>query len=202
MVRVWLALAPTSRFPKARLVGEMVKSGMPVPVRVEVSCCAPALTERVPVRAPRAVGVKTTLIWQLAPPASAPQLLETTEKSPLAGATLTMELKVELLVQVKVCAAEGKPMGCEPKSCVAGVSVGMPPSSVSSKRLNSRSFSCGVMGELTAHSLGKFSLPLLEPFSTWYSLKRTRPHWPDACPTGVSKTNCMVLPVEFSVSQD
>src|SRR5665213_1556418 len=114
-----------------------------------------------------------------------------------------MELKVELLVHVKVCAAEGKPMGWEPKSCVAGVSVGMPPSSVSSKRLNSRSFSCGVMGALTAHSLGKFSLPLLEPFSTWYSLKRTRPHWPETCPTGVSKTNCMVgLPVRLSVNQD
>src|ERR1700748_1588014 len=112
MVRVWLALAPTSRLPKDRLVGEMVKSGTPVPVRVEVSVCAPALTESVPVRAPRAVGLNTTVIWQLAPPGSEPQLVEVTLKSPLAGATFTMELKVELFVQVKVCGAESKPMGC------------------------------------------------------------------------------------------
>src|ERR1700742_1298366 len=111
MVKLWLAVAPTSRLPNARLAGEMVKSGTPVPVRVEVRVCAPALTESVPVRAPRAVGLKTTLIWQLAPPASEPQLLEVTLKSPLGGATFTRELNVELLVQVKVCGAESKPTG-------------------------------------------------------------------------------------------
>ena len=59
-----------------------------------------------PVRAPRAVGVKTTLMEQVAPEATEPQALEVTEKSPVAVALVTVTGKIELFVQVKVLAAE------------------------------------------------------------------------------------------------
>ena len=130
----------------------------------------------VPVRAPSAVGVKVTPIWQLAPPATEPQLLDTTLKSPVVSAADTWEAKLELLVQVKVSTGLAKPIASDPKSCVVGASVGWPPSSVNSKSMYSSSFSWGVMAVLPAHSTGKYSLGTLPPPSTWYSLKRTRPH--------------------------
>ncbi len=112
---------------------------------------------------------------------------------------------MELFFQVKLCGALLKPIGWVPKSLEVGVRVGSPPLLVRLKRLNSSSFSCGVIapGE---HSVGN-NLPGEEMIgsSTWYSLNNTRPHWFAVAPTGVSKVNCMTgLPLagSFKVSQD
>jgi hypothetical protein len=93
--------------PKLRDVGEIEKPGVPVPVSVAVSVLPDEATVSVPARAPSAVGVNTTVIWQLAPPATVPQLLEVTTKSPVATAADTCDAKLELFVQVNVCGALG-----------------------------------------------------------------------------------------------
>jgi hypothetical protein len=73
-----------------------------------MSVFPPETTVSVPVRAPNALGVKTTLIVQLAPPATEAQSLDRldrTLKSPVAVAEVTCEVKLELLVQVNVSGA-------------------------------------------------------------------------------------------------
>src|SRR6185312_10937968 len=171
-----------------------------MPVSAAVTVLGPEMTLSVPVREPSAVGLKLTTIWQLAPPATELQLLETTLKSLVAVTDLMDVAKLELLVQVKVTGAAVKPT-----SCVSGAREGCPPSSVSSKSINSSSFSCAFMPEPLVHSVGKVCAGLLVPASTWYSLYSTRPHWftgapPDAM--GVSKTNCITgFPLVSSVSQ-
>ena len=73
-------VVPTGRLPKARLAGERLTTGavlVPVPERLTVWGLPAALSEmlRVPLRVPVAVGVKVTLIVQLAPAATlVPQL--------------------------------------------------------------------------------------------------------------------------------
>ena len=85
---------------------------MPEPVSVETWMALPKPTVRVPVRLPIAVGVKATLIWQLPPAGTgALQPLEVTPKSPVATTVLTVEGKMEVLLQVKVFEAEAKPTG-------------------------------------------------------------------------------------------
>src|SRR5215469_10368847 len=97
--------------------------------------------------------------------------------------------KTELFVKVNVWGADVKFSASEPKFCVVGVNVGAPPSLVRLKRLYSRSFSCGFMG-VAGHSDGNGLLPgEVGGFSTWYSLKRIRPHWLVE-PTGALKVNC------------
>jgi hypothetical protein len=174
-VSVCVAIAPISRLPKLSDDAEIVNPGIPVPVSEAVRVLADETTVSVPVRAPSADGVNTTLIWQLAPPGTEAQLFEATLKSPLAEAKVICEAKLELLVQVKAMGAVVKPTGSDPKSCVVGASDGCPPSSVSSKSMYSSSFSCGVIDPVV-HSLGKDVLGELLPFSTWYSLNKTRPH--------------------------
>src|SRR5665213_1005462 len=154
-VRVCVADAPTSRLPKLSELPEKEYPGVPVPVSAAVSVLPEETTESVPVRAPSAVGVNVTPMVQLVPAATAPQLLETMLKSPVAVADFTELAKLELLVQVKVLTGLVKLTAWEPKSCVRGTSEGWPPSSVSSKSMYSRSFSWGVIGPPT-HSDGKF----------------------------------------------
>src|ERR1700761_7982101 len=82
-------------------------SATPVPVRFTgLRPFALLVTVSVPVRAPVAVGVKTTLIWQL--PLSAteePQLL-VCAKSPVAAMLVIAIGEVPVLVSVKVCAVD------------------------------------------------------------------------------------------------
>src|SRR6266852_1451084 len=82
-VTVWaVLLVPTSWLAKVRLAGERLTAGaeeaVPVPVRLTV-CGLPlasSLMVMLPVRVPVAVGVKVTLMLQLAPAATAlPQVL-------------------------------------------------------------------------------------------------------------------------------
>src|ERR1700735_4018997 len=62
-----------------------------------------------------------------------------------------------------------------------------------SKKLNSSSFSCGVIAP-ARHSAGKCVAGEVESFSTWYSVNNTRPHcWAEGAPTGVLKVNCMTV---------
>ena len=79
-VTVWAGLVvPTSWLANVRLAGDSPAAGAtPVPLRAAV-CGLPlasSVTDRVPLRVPVVVGVKFTLILQLAPlPKLAPQLL-------------------------------------------------------------------------------------------------------------------------------
>src|SRR5215472_8895095 len=112
---------------------------------------------------------------------------------------------MELFFQTKGCGVLVNPIASLPKSFEVGVRVGTPPLPVRLKRLNSRSFSCGVMAPLE-HSFGKVTLVVfaVPGSSTWYSLKRTRPHW-FCAPMGVLKVSCItgLLCVEsLRVSQD
>jgi hypothetical protein len=140
-VRIRDAVAPTSTLPKFIDVVEDAMGGVPVPVSVAVSVFALDLTVRVPVRAPRAVGLKATSIWHVPPAATEPQEFEVTAKSPLAELERSDTAKMELFFQTKLFTAEVKPTGTEPKSAEAGVIVGAPPSFVRLKRLYSSSFS-------------------------------------------------------------
>ena len=79
-VTLWAALVvPTTWLAKVRLAGDSPAAGaIPLPLRAAVCGLSLALsvTDRVPLRVPVAVGVKLTLILQLAPAARlAPQLL-------------------------------------------------------------------------------------------------------------------------------
>ena len=117
------------------------------------------------------------------------------KSAPVRPTIDTVAGKVELLVQVKVCGGLENPIAWVPKSCGAGRSEGCPPSSVSSNSMYSSSFSCAVIGADVLHSLGKILPVELLPFSTWYSLYSTRPHWfgvgLEVDGIGVSKTNCI-----------
>ena len=104
-VRFCEAEAPTSRLPKLSVVGDSENPGVPVPVSEAVSVFPAETTASVPVRTPNALGVNTTTIWQLAPPATEAQLFDVILKSvlfPLMAADVTCETKLELFVQVKV----------------------------------------------------------------------------------------------------
>src|ERR1035437_7611452 len=99
------AEAPTSRLPKLSVVGDSENPGVPVPVSDAVSVFPAETTASVPVRSANALGVNTTTIWQLAPPATEAQLFDVILKSvlfPLMAADVTCETKLELFVQVKV----------------------------------------------------------------------------------------------------
>lgn len=104
------------------VAGVSVIAGTPVPVREAVREVATAFTVRVPVRVPTAVGVRTMLIWQLAPAATAVQLLLTMLKSPVAERDETDCGADALFVQVNVWTEPLKPTGAKPKSIVDGVS--------------------------------------------------------------------------------
>ena len=46
---------------------------------------------------------------------------------------------------------------------------------MTSKSMNSSTFSCGVSGASAPHSVGN-AMPAFAEFATWKSLNRTRPH--------------------------
>jgi hypothetical protein len=98
--------------PKLSDVGEIEKPGVPVPLSDAVSVLPEDATASVPVRTPNALGVNTTVIWQLDPPGTEAQLFDVMVKStllalPEMAADVTCDVKLELFVQVKVCGALG-----------------------------------------------------------------------------------------------
>src|SRR5438105_15044146 len=105
----------SSWLPKPRLVGANPTAGaVPFPLSATVCGLPPALsvTDSVPVRAPEVVGVKVTLIEQLAPAAKvaglvgqalAPVLVAA--KSPEAAKEVIVKAAVPVLVSVAVTGA-------------------------------------------------------------------------------------------------
>ena len=96
--------------PAVALVGEKeLRVGMrlrPVPLRLTVCGLLLALSVSlsVPVRFPVAVGVKVTLIVQLAPAATEPPQVLVSEKSPLVVIVRGVRAPAPVLVSVSVCA--------------------------------------------------------------------------------------------------
>src|SRR5213082_2516064 len=117
--------------PKPRLVGANPTAGaVPFPLSATVCGLPPALsvTDSVPVRAPEVVGVKVTLIEQLAPAAKvaglvgqafAPVLVAA--KSPEAAKELIVKAAVPVLVNVTVIGALVVASSWLPKSRLMGV---------------------------------------------------------------------------------
>ena len=96
---------------------------MPVPDSATVSVTPPAVTVRVPVRAPVAVGLKVTLTVQ--EPLAAiddPQVL-VCAKSPEAAIEETAAAEPVGLETVTVCAALVVPVATEPKFSAPGLAV-------------------------------------------------------------------------------
>jgi hypothetical protein len=124
-VTVWVAaLDPTTVPAKDRLPGAAFSTGpgaMPVPDRLTVLVTPPALTVRVPVRVPVAVGEKETLtVHEPFAAIDEPQLL-VCEKSPLVAMDETDAAALVGLATVTVCAAVVVPVAAEPKLSALGV---------------------------------------------------------------------------------
>ena len=117
---------PTAVRAKARLAGLALSTGpgaMPLPDSVTVSVTPPALTVRLPVRAPDAVGLKVTFTVQ--EPLAAmddPQLL-VCAKSPLVAIEDTAAAEPVGFDTVTVCAALVAPVATEPKFSEPGLVV-------------------------------------------------------------------------------
>ncbi len=115
---------------------------------------------------------------------SMPQRLAVPPPPQLSGAAQVPQLAMRL--------PQPSPAGphCTPSSAqVLGVQVGTSGvmQELRSKIMNSRSFSCGVIGP-PAHSAGKIMPSESPTFSTWKSSKSTRPHcWLAGTPMGVLK---------------
>ena len=106
-------MAPTDGTVKVRLSGERLTAGAvlaPVPVKPTVCGLPTALSEMliVPLRVPVAVGVKVTLIVQLAPAASELPQLSVCAKSPafvpVTARLVMLKRALPLLDKVTVCA--------------------------------------------------------------------------------------------------
>lgn len=129
-------VVPTFWSGNATLVGDRVTAGViPVPLKLAVWGLPAALSGMVtvPVLVPVAVGVKVTLIMQLAPATrEVPQLL-VWPKSPLTPILPPVMERgaVPLLVSVKICALLVVPTFWPPKVRLEGVSVATGPLMVS-----------------------------------------------------------------------
>ena len=104
---------PTSTFPKLRDETEASTSATPTPERVAVNVLSEELFETtlmVPVRVPRAVGVKVTETVQLVFAAMLPeQVVADTAKLPVVRTFEMVRAMALVFVQVKVWAAEVTP---------------------------------------------------------------------------------------------
>ncbi len=114
--RATLPEAPPARVMAVEVLpveSARVKSGVgaPVPVRFEISAVGEALvmTWSWPVAAPTAVGVKTTLMAQVAPIARVPPQALLAAKGPVAVMLVMVRLVSPTLVRVAVCPLEGTP---------------------------------------------------------------------------------------------
>src|SRR6185437_14674903 len=116
-VTAWAAVAEPTIVPaKERLAGAAFSTGpgaVPVPDRLTVLVTPPALTVRVPVRAPAAVGANFTLtVHEPLAAIDEPQVL-VWEKSPVTA--------LVGLATVTVCAAVVVPVAAEPKLSAVGL---------------------------------------------------------------------------------
>jgi len=135
-----LLVVPFSWLPKEREVGDKETPGpvaaVPVPVTATVWGLPGASSVKVsePVLAPAAVGVKITLIVQVAPTASEPpQLLAgvvVAAKSPPAATLVTFSVAIPEFVSVTVCAALGVPTAWLANVRLEGVSAAKEPVAV------------------------------------------------------------------------
>src|SRR3984885_4009798 len=126
-VTAWAAeLEPTSVPAKDRLAGAAFSTGpgaVPVPVRLTVLVTPPALTVRVPVRAPVAVGANFTLtVHEPFAAIDEPQVLVWL-KSPVAAMDETAAAEPVGLETVTVWAALVVPVTTEPKLSALGLAV-------------------------------------------------------------------------------
>jgi hypothetical protein len=121
---------PTASLPKDSEVGEAVSVALPpppplvpVPDRLTVLAVPPALTVRVPVRAPAAVGVNVTLtVHEPFAGIDEPHVL-VWAKSPLADMDETGAAEPVGLETVTVCALLVVPVVTEPKLSAVGATV-------------------------------------------------------------------------------
>src|SRR5450755_3071818 len=120
------AVEPTSVRPKDRLAGLALSTGpgaVPVPLRLTVLVTPPALTVRLPVRVPVAVGANFTLTVHEPPAAiEEPQVLVWL-KSPLTEIDETEAAEPVGLETVTVWAALVAPVATEPKFSALGLAV-------------------------------------------------------------------------------
>ena len=126
-VTAWAAeLEPTSVPAKDRLAGAASSTGpgaVPVPVRLTVLVTPPALTVRVPVRVPVAVGANFTLtVHEPFAAIDEPQVLVWL-KSPVAAMDETAAAEPVGLETVTVWAALVVPVTTEPKLSALGLAV-------------------------------------------------------------------------------
>lgn len=100
---------------------------MPVRLTVRTLPVAPSVIVRVPVRVPVAVGVKVTLIEQLAPAArEVPHVLDWAYRE-LAEILVILRATVPRFVSVAICAALAVFNACVPKFNVVGERVTFAP---------------------------------------------------------------------------
>jgi hypothetical protein len=107
-------LLPTLRLAKVRVAGARLTTGaVAAPVPVKPTFCglpvALSATDKVPVRVPAAVGVKTTFAVQVAPAATDVQLLVWLKSPPFVPVILIpviVSVAVPVFEMVTVCAAE------------------------------------------------------------------------------------------------
>src|SRR6202035_3037081 len=120
------AAEPTTVRGKDRLAGAAFSTGpgaVPVPVRLTVLVTPPALTVRLPVRVPVAVGANFTLtVHESFAAIDEPQVFVWV-KSPLAEIDETDAAELVGLATVTVCAALVVPVATEPKFSALGVAV-------------------------------------------------------------------------------
>ena len=120
------AVEPTTVPAKDRLAGVAFSTGpgaVPVPDRLTVLVTPPALTVRVPVRAPVAVGANVTLtVHEPFAAIDEPQVL-VWAKSPVAAMDETAAAEPVGLATVTVCAALVVPVATEPKVSAVGLAV-------------------------------------------------------------------------------
>jgi hypothetical protein len=98
-----LLLMPTGSTGKVKEVGERLTAGpVPVPVRLTVWVAGLALSVmvRVPVLVPAVVGLKVTLMAQLAPAATLEPQVLVSEKSPLVLMLLMLSVALPMFLSV------------------------------------------------------------------------------------------------------
>ncbi len=113
MAMFWGALVVlTGWLPKLRVVGEKVTAtSAPVPLKGMLALELP-LTDRVPLSVPRTVGVKVTLMEQLAPAAKEVPQLFVWLKSPVVLKPVIVSGAPPVFDKLTLCAALEVPIGC------------------------------------------------------------------------------------------
>lgn len=123
-VALAVVVPPTTKVAGAKLTAPIVwETRPPVPLSVMLSglLAASLVMTMLPLRAPAAVGVKVTLMVQLAAAARVAPQVVVLAKSPLMPMLAMFSVAPPLLVRVTVCAALVLPTFCEVKVSVVGL---------------------------------------------------------------------------------